>query len=171
MLGNIKFIGALLGRRMLSSKVFLTIVEELIAEETDESLEPVATILTIAGPMFDVKDWTHYSTVNAQFSQLQRIVSKSTIAPRTRCLLKDVLDMRRRGWRDHRVKQVEAPTTLKQVHGKEEAGSSSSRKTSASEGGWSEAPCVRRAVRPVRPRVRQGWRFLLARSEVGSYIR
>ncbi|CAK0826831.1 unnamed protein product, partial [Prorocentrum cordatum] len=117
-LGNVKFIGALLGRRMLSSKVFLTIVEELIADETDESLESVATILTIAGPLFDVKDWAHYSTINAQFAQLQKILSTSAIAPRTRCLLKDVLDMRRRGWRDHRVKQVEAPTTLKQVHDK-----------------------------------------------------
>ena len=56
-------------------------------------------MLTIAGPIFDLKDWTHYSTINAQFIQLEKIVKASTVAPRTRCLLKDVLDMRSKGWR------------------------------------------------------------------------
>jgi hypothetical protein len=146
-LGNVKFIGALLGRKMLASKVFLTIVEELIHEETSESLESVATLLTIAGPLFDFKDWSHYNMLNAQFIQLEKIVQKASCAPRTRCLVKDVLDMRAKGWRDHRVKQVDAPTTLKEVHdkaAKQEAGGDNkggrAPPPKPSADGWAEVP-------------------------------
>lgn len=147
-IGNIKFIGALLGRKMIASKVFLTIIDQLLEEKhnVDDALESASTLLTIAGPLFDVKDWPQYARLNAHFMQLGAIVAKSACAPRTKCLLKDVLDMRAKGWRDHRLKQVETPTTLKEIHDKaaEADGGVQSERVQRvgspkdADGGWSE---------------------------------
>jgi hypothetical protein len=56
MLGNIKFVGALLSRRMLASKVLIAISEELLSDPTSESLESLAALLTVTGPSFDTDE-------------------------------------------------------------------------------------------------------------------
>jgi len=38
------------------------------------------------------------------------------VEPRARCLLKDVLDLRARGWHDNRPQKMEGPSTLEEVY-------------------------------------------------------
>merc|ERR1719424_1507296 len=69
MLGNIRFVGALLVRKMLASKVMLSIMEELLQDPTPEALETLAAFLTVVGPTFDMQDWAYFATLNAIFKQ------------------------------------------------------------------------------------------------------
>jgi len=135
-LGNVKFIGSLLQRKMLASKVFIAILEELLQSSSDESLESVAALLTAAAPLFDFKDWQYYVALNGIFAQVKSMISKPVCTARSKCLLKDVLDLRAAGWKDKRAAHKEAPTTLSEVS-----------KLAAQEGGGAKAPVAQRAER------------------------
>lgn len=118
MLGNIKFVGALLVRKMLASKVMLAIMEELLQEPTSEALESLAALLTVVGPTFDHPDWAYTVTLTAIFKQVEKLTKKKTVDSRVRCLLKDVIDVRNLGWHDRRPKKIEGPLKLEQVAAK-----------------------------------------------------
>jgi len=152
-LGNVKFIGSLLQRKMLASKVFIAILEELLQSNSDESLESVAALLSVAAPLFDYKDWPYYVALNGIFSQVRSLIGKSSCTARSRCLLKNVLDLRADGWKDKR--KTEAPTTLSEVskQAEKEAGGGASKasggraeratageKAAAGGDGWEEVP-------------------------------
>jgi hypothetical protein len=124
MLGNIRFVGALLVRHMLASKVLISILQELLGEPTAEALETVAALLTVTGPAFDKREWSHDAAMSAIFVQVQQIASKKSCCARVRCLLQDLLDLRKQGWQDRKIKKIEAATTLQAVaekRAKEEA--------------------------------------------------
>jgi len=120
MLGNIKFVGSLLVRKMLASKVMLAIMEELLQEPTPEALESLAALLTVVGPTFDTPDWAYRMTLDAIFKQVEKLTKKSTTDKRVTCVLKDVLDLRKLDWEDRRPKKIEGPLKLKQVAEKAE---------------------------------------------------
>jgi len=118
MLGNIRFIGALLVRKMLATKVMFAIMEELLSEPTPEALESLASLLNVVGPAFDIPDWPHRMLLNAIFAQVNGLVKQPALKARVRCLLKDVLDTRAAGWEDKKPRQMEAPTSISAVHEK-----------------------------------------------------
>merc|ERR1719326_517859 len=97
MIGNIKFVGALLARRMLASKVSLAVAEELLSDPTPEALESLAALLTKIGPTLDRQDWAHYTAFNAIFVQVRATVKKP-LDSRIRCLLQDLLELRENDW-------------------------------------------------------------------------
>lgn len=119
MIGNIKFIGALLVRKMLAGKVLLAILQELTSEPTPEALESLAALLTATGPVFDSAEWAFRGGLEAIFAEVSAIIQKPTCEPRSRCLLKDVLDFRSRGWKQSRRPTQEAPKTLREVSEKQ----------------------------------------------------
>jgi len=145
MLGNIRFVGALLTRKMLASRVLLAILYEALSDPTPEALESLAALLTVVGPTFDGPGWAYHVALNAIFEQVKKIVKKSSTEPRVRCLMKDVLDLRAAGWRDRKPKSVEGPTTLDAVAQKraQEEGSPMPQKSSAAPtalDGWEQVP-------------------------------
>jgi len=115
MLGNIRFVGALLVRKMLASKVMFAIMEEMLQDPTPEALETLAAFLMVVGPTFDNSDWVHGATLNAIFKQVETFARKASVSSRVRCLLKDVLDVRKAGWKDRRPKKIDGPLKLEQV--------------------------------------------------------
>jgi hypothetical protein len=115
MLGNIRFVGSLLVRKMLASKVMLAIMEELLQDPTPEALESLAALLTVVGPTFDTPDWVHRTMLNAIFTQVEKLTKKSAVPQRVRCLLKDVVEIRNMGWQDRRPKKIEGPKKLDEV--------------------------------------------------------
>jgi len=115
MLGNMKLIGALLVRRMLAGKVFLAILAEFVGNPTPEAMECAAALLTVTGAFFDTQDWAHYQRLDTIFVQLQSIAKQSSCAPRIRCLLQDVLDLRASEWKGRQPGRAVAPATLKEV--------------------------------------------------------
>jgi len=115
MLGNIKFVGALLTRKMLAGKVFLALVDELLANPTPEALETTAALLTAVGSTFDTPTWPFHVALDAVFCQVKDLSQQSSTPRRVRCLLADVLDLRAAGWKCSRPKQLDSPTTLAEV--------------------------------------------------------
>jgi len=115
MLGNIRFVGALVTRKMLATKVMLAICHELITEYTPETLESVAALLTVVGPTFDRAEWVGRPALSCVFKEIEAIARKPECDPRARCLLQDLLDLRAGGWKDRRPKRIEGPMKLEQV--------------------------------------------------------
>jgi hypothetical protein len=115
MLGNLKFVGALLVRQMLAAPVLFAICQELLTEATAESLESLAALLTVVGPTFDIPEWSSHATLAEVFRQLEGLTKQSSVSSRVRFLLKDVLELRAARWQDRKPKKIEAPSTLKQV--------------------------------------------------------
>jgi hypothetical protein len=139
MLGNIRFVGALLARRMLASKVLIAILKELMVEPTPEALETVAALLTVTGPAFDTCDWTHTEELDSIFHMVKDIIKSKSCGARARCLLQDVLDLRAAGWEDKKPTKKSGPMTLQEVADKakeETAGRSSPSYGYASRSSW-----------------------------------
>lgn len=121
MLGNIKFVGALLGRRMLATSVLIAVAEDLVSEPcTAESLESLAVFLTSVGGTFDRPDWQHHKRFEAIFDKVAKKKSDKSTPPRIRFLLQDVLDLRASGWENTKkaTAKSEGPMKLDEVHEK-----------------------------------------------------
>eukprot|EP00929_Paragymnodinium_shiwhaense_P002803 TRINITY_DN10309_c0_g1_i1.p1 TRINITY_DN10309_c0_g1~~TRINITY_DN10309_c0_g1_i1.p1 ORF type:complete len:618 (+),score=207.31 TRINITY_DN10309_c0_g1_i1:171-2024(+) len=118
MLGNIRFVGALLARGMLAGKVLISILRELMADPSPEALETIAALLTVTGPAFDNGSWNHADELDDIFDQIEDIVRAKKTGARARCLLQDVLDLRANEWADAKPKKTEGPMTLQQVAAK-----------------------------------------------------
>jgi len=101
MLGNLRFVGELLVRKLLAGKILLAVSEELlsIGERTDgASIEAAATLLTVAGPAFDRKSWVFLPRLHAIFSMMRCMSKDKAIPMRVRCILKDLIELREAGW-------------------------------------------------------------------------
>jgi hypothetical protein len=148
MIGNIRFVGALLVRKMLASKVALAIMEELLQDPTLEALESLAALLTAIGASFDHPDWAYRTTLNAIFKQVEKLAKKSSTESRVRCLFKDVLDLRNSGWKDMKPKKIEGPKKLEEVAMEDGVGCGS--KKAATVDGWAVVSGPRLA-KPTTP--------------------
>lgn len=131
MLGNIKFVGALLVRKMLAGKVMFAIIEELLSDSSSEALESLAALLTVVGPTFDQPECPHQPMLVNIFHQVEARTKDTRVKHRVRCLLQDVLELRASGWQDRKPKKLEGPSTLEEVaqkfHAESEAPSPSKR--------------------------------------------
>jgi len=117
MLGNMKFVGQLLIYKMLSSKIIFQCVDQLIEVKNDETLETLAVFLQTIGPQFDTEAWPRYDQLNQVFVKIGAMCrAKEGIAPRIKCLLKDVLDARATGWKGRaKTNQPEGPMKIAEV--------------------------------------------------------
>merc|ERR1719375_1887180 len=118
MLGNIKFVGNLLVQKMLSSKIIFQCADQLLEGKTDETLETLAVFLTAIGPMFDNKQWPRYEQLSTVFDRVKALVKDkgSSVSPRIKCLLKDVLDARAANWMGKSKKnEPEGPMKISEV--------------------------------------------------------
>jgi len=99
-LGNIKLIGHLLVNGMLTSKLLVDCADELIGKHTTcpEALESLAALMMVAAPTFDTKEWQFHEKLVACFSSMKKLSKVKTLVPRSRFLLRDVLDVREAGW-------------------------------------------------------------------------
>jgi len=98
MLGNIKFIGALLEKGMLNDTVLVPIAWELCDAGAVHTLESLACFLTAVGPTFDHPHFKGYEHLQAIFVQVDEKSKEKSIATRIRFLLRDLLDLRKAGW-------------------------------------------------------------------------
>ncbi|CAE7353302.1 EIF4G1, partial [Symbiodinium sp. KB8] len=58
-MGNIRFIGQLLVKKMVASKILTACTTALLKEASQSSLEALASLLTITGKEFDLPTWQH----------------------------------------------------------------------------------------------------------------
>lgn len=117
-LGNIKLVGELLTRKMLSSRVLIGCANDLLrGPPAADRLESLAVLLRVTGPTFDDPKWAQHEALDAVFTSVGALSTDPLVHSRVRCLFQDVLDLRAARWIDtRRATRVEAPKRLEDVH-------------------------------------------------------
>eukprot|EP00742_Colponemidia_sp_Colp-10_P003244 GILJ01003454.1.p1 GENE.GILJ01003454.1~~GILJ01003454.1.p1 ORF type:complete len:871 (-),score=163.96 GILJ01003454.1:2061-4673(-) len=107
MLGNIKFIGELFKRRMLTEGIIHECVTRLMfnTESPDEEdIESLCKLLTTVGKMLEAgkgKDkMVHY------FARIHDMKNNQKFSSRIRFMLQDVIDLKGTGWKERRVQET-----------------------------------------------------------------
>jgi len=120
-LGNVKFVGQLMVRGMLSSRLLVACSDALLRGQTTcpEALESLAALLTVAGKKFDRRsDWQYSDRLDAIFIRLRELTKDKTVSARVRFLLRDLLELRDAGWPEQGLSAAiakEGPMRLEEV--------------------------------------------------------
>jgi hypothetical protein len=119
-LGNVKLVGHLIVRGMLSSRLLVACSDALLRGHSNcpEALESVAALLTVASMPFDgKKDWQYSDRLTAIFAKISELTKDKKVPARSRFLLTDLLELRAAGWPVNGRPAVakERPMTLDQV--------------------------------------------------------
>merc|ERR1719160_420257 len=118
MLGNIRFVGELLVRKMLSPKVLIGCSSELLASPlVPEKLESLAALLTTAGPTFDDPAWPYHAVLGHTFGRILDVSKDTSVPTRVRFLLTDLLELRNSAWNNQKkVTAKEGPKKIEEIH-------------------------------------------------------
>lgn len=118
MLGNIRFVGELLVRKMLSPKVLIGCSSELLAMPlVPDRLESLAALLTTAGPTFDDPAWPYHVVLGQTFGRILDLSKDTSVPTRVRFLLTDLLELRNTGWKDQKKATAkEGPKKIDEIH-------------------------------------------------------
>lgn len=100
-LGNMRFIGDLLVRKLLAQKLMPPIIFQLINGD-EAALESLIAFVTVVAPVFEQKESLNKAPLQDAFASLRR---KKGVSPRLRCMLSDLFDARARNWAP-RLKQL-----------------------------------------------------------------
>jgi len=84
---------------MLSPKVIFFCTDELLGVGSNEALETLCAFLDTLGAAFDTPEWPGRPRLEEVFGRAQSFAEDPRCSARIRCLLKDLLDKRRNGWR------------------------------------------------------------------------
>jgi len=119
-LGNVKFVGQLMVRGMLSSRLLVACSDALLRGQTTcpEALESLAALLTVAGKTFDGRsDWQYRDRLGAIFTRVRELTKDKMVSARVRFLLRDLLELREAGWPEQGRPAVakEGPMRLEEV--------------------------------------------------------
>jgi len=99
-LGTVKWIGELLTRGLLRSRLLCSCVQQLLAEcqRCPEFVEFAAALLRSAGKTFDVVSWEHRPQLQRLFGELEELSVSDSLSLRLRFLLRDLLELRASSW-------------------------------------------------------------------------
>ncbi|RZC05037.1 eukaryotic translation initiation factor 4 gamma 3-like, partial [Asbolus verrucosus] len=109
--GNIRFIGELFKQQMLTIKIMMRCLDNLLENKDEESLECLCKLLTTIGKELESKK----IDLSSIFNSMKDIVDKKhgRVSSRVRFMLQDVIDLRRNKWVPRR--QDSNPKTIDQI--------------------------------------------------------
>lgn len=113
-LGNMKFMGDLITRGLMSPRLLVDCAEALLNRYTActtavDVLEALVALLKAGGAHVDsVVNWVHAERLNLAFSKMHKLAGGFEAPLSARLLLRDVLTLREAGWRA-RTEVVAAP--------------------------------------------------------------
>jgi len=113
MLGNVRLIGNLLRLRMLSPKIIFICTDELLSISSNEALETLCAFLDTLGAAFDNLEWPGRPRLEEVYARAQNLAKDPQRSARIRCLLKDLLDKRRKGWQQWPTRASESGRTAR----------------------------------------------------------
>jgi len=96
-LGNMRFIGDLLVRRLLAQKLMPPIILELLNGD-EAALESLVAFLMVIGPFFEQNATLYKAPLRDAFATLRHKRTEKGISSRLRCLMSDMFDARASGW-------------------------------------------------------------------------
>ncbi|CAL5086182.1 unnamed protein product [Urochloa decumbens] len=115
MLGNIRLIGELYKKRMLTERIMHECIKKLFGNYDDpdeENIEALCKLMSTIGEMIDhVKAKEH---MDVYFDIMQRMSTSQKLSSRVRFMLRDSIDLRKNKWQQRR--KVEGPKKIEEVH-------------------------------------------------------
>ncbi|XP_020170804.1 eukaryotic translation initiation factor 4G [Aegilops tauschii subsp. strangulata] len=114
MLGNIRLIGELYKKKMLTERIMHECIKKLLGEyqhPDEEDLEALCKLMSTIGEMIDhIRAKVH---MDFYFDIIQKLSANSKLSSRIRFMLEDVIDLRNNKWRQRR--KVEGPKKIEEV--------------------------------------------------------
>ncbi|CAL0324354.1 unnamed protein product [Lupinus luteus] len=115
MLGNIRLIGELYKKRMLTERIMHECIKKLLGQYQDpdeEDIEALCKLMSTIGEMIDhPKAKVH---IDAYFERITVLSNNMNLSSRVRFMLKDAIDLRKNKWQQRR--KVEGPKKIEEVH-------------------------------------------------------
>ncbi|KAJ6815767.1 eukaryotic translation initiation factor 4G [Iris pallida] len=115
MLGNIRLIGELYKKRMLTERIMHECIKKLLGEyenPDEEDLEALCKLMSTIGEMIDYpKAKVH---MDGYFVRMLKLSTNQKLSSRVRFLLRDAIDLRKNKWQQRR--KIEGPKKIDEVH-------------------------------------------------------
>ncbi|RZC69274.1 hypothetical protein C5167_032366 [Papaver somniferum] len=115
MLGNIRLIGELYKKRMLTERIMHECITKLLGQyqnPDEEDIEALCKLMSTIGEMIDHPKAKDH--MDAYFDMMLKLSNNMKLSSRVRFMLKDSIDLRRNHWRQRR--KVEGPKKIEDVH-------------------------------------------------------
>ncbi|KAJ8900293.1 hypothetical protein K2173_024933 [Erythroxylum novogranatense] len=115
MLGNIRLIGELYKKKMLTDRIMHECINKLLSQYQDpdeEDVEALCKLMSTIGDMIDRPKAKDH--MNAYFERITMMSNNMKLSSRVRFMLKDAIDLRKNNWKQRR--KVEGPKKIKEVH-------------------------------------------------------
>ncbi|KAK9065450.1 hypothetical protein SSX86_014849 [Deinandra increscens subsp. villosa] len=117
MLGNIRLIGELYKKRMLTERIMHECIKKLLGSNQnpnpdEENIEALCKLMSTIGEMIDhprAKDH-----MDVYFDMMLNLSNNMNLSSRLRFMLKDAIDLRKNKWQQRR--KVEGPKKIEEVH-------------------------------------------------------
>ncbi|CAA2972934.1 eukaryotic translation initiation factor 4G-like isoform X2 [Olea europaea subsp. europaea] len=115
MLGNIRLIGELYKKKMLTEKIMHECIRKLLGQyqnPDEENVEALCKLMSTIGEMIDHSRAKEY--IDAYFDRMLQLSNNMKLSSRVRFMLKDAIDLRKNKWQQRR--KVEGPKKIEEVH-------------------------------------------------------
>ncbi|KAJ1415457.1 Serine aminopeptidase, S33 [Sesbania bispinosa] len=115
MLGNIRLIGELYKKKMLTERIMHECIKKLLGQYEDpdeEDIEALCKLMSTIGDMIDHPKAKEH--MDAYFERMKLLSNNMNLSSRVRFMLKDVIDLRKNKWQQRR--KVEGPKKIEEVH-------------------------------------------------------
>ncbi|KAE8660861.1 Eukaryotic translation initiation factor 4G [Hibiscus syriacus] len=149
MLGNIRLIGELYKKKMLTERIMHECIKELLGEyenPDEEDVEALCKLMSTIGEMIDHPRAKVY--MDAYFGWMTKLSNNMKLSSRVRFMLKDAIDLRKNKWQQRR--KVDGPKKIEEVH--KDAAQERQAQTSRLARGPGINPGARRASMEFGPR-------------------
>ncbi|GAA0146046.1 translation initiation factor [Lithospermum erythrorhizon] len=115
MLGNIRLIGELYKKKMLTERIMHECIQKLLRQyqnPEEEDIESLCKLMSTIGEMIDHPKATEY--MDAYFEMMTNMSNNMKLSSRLRFMLKDAIDLRENKWQQRR--KVEGPQKIEELH-------------------------------------------------------
>ncbi|KAL3833033.1 hypothetical protein ACJIZ3_007769 [Penstemon smallii] len=115
MLGNIRLIGELYKKRMLTERIMHECINKLLGQyqnPDEENIEALCKLMSTIGEMIDHPKAKEF--MDAYFDIMAQLSLNMKLSSRVRFMLKDSIDLRKNKWQQRR--KVEGPKKIEEVH-------------------------------------------------------
>ncbi|XP_065859081.1 eukaryotic translation initiation factor 4G isoform X2 [Euphorbia lathyris] len=115
MLGNIRLIGELYKKKMLTERIMHECIKKLLGQyqnPDEEDVEALCKLMSTIGEMIDHPKAKEH--MDAYFDRMFKLSNNMKLSSRVRFMLKDAIDLRRNKWQQRR--KVEGPKKIDEVH-------------------------------------------------------
>nr|CAD1844985.1 unnamed protein product [Ananas comosus var. bracteatus] len=115
MLGNIRLIGELYKKKMLTERIMHECIKKLLGQyqnPDEEDVEALCKLMSTIGEIIDHPKAKEH--MDAYFDIMLKMSTNQKLSSRVRFMLKDAIDLRKNKWQQRR--KVEGPKKIEEVH-------------------------------------------------------